>query len=196
WTLTIAWTALSLALAPLVLLAWAITGRSGLQGLPWVLAITVRGLAAVESSIAWLLLTNESAARRARTEALSRSRESAVQAEADTLRRVERDIHDGPQQRLVRLTMDLESAQRRIDEDPATALPLLEGAVFQTKEALAELRALSRGIAPPILNDRGLPAALAAAAARCPIPTTLDIELTDDERLSPTVENAALFRAP
>lgn len=193
WTLTIAWTALSLALAPLVLLAWAITGRSGLQGLPWVLAITVRGLAAVESSIAWLLLTNESAALRARTEALSRSRESAVQAEADTLRRVERDIHDGPQQRLVRLTMDLESAQRRIDEDPATALPLLEGAVLQTKEALAELRALSRGIAPPILNDRGLPAALAAAAARCPIPTTLDIELTDDERLSPSVENAAYF---
>ncbi|WP_240723412.1 sensor histidine kinase, partial [Haloactinopolyspora alba] len=115
-------------------------------------------------------------------------------AEADTLRRVERDIHDGPQQRLVRLTMDLESAQRRFDNhDHNTALPLLEGAVNQTKEALAELRAVSRGIAPPILTDRGLPAALAAATARNPIPTTLDTTLHDNERLPSSIENAAYF---
>jgi signal transduction histidine kinase len=162
-----------------------------LLSLPYV----VRGLALVESSLAWAMLTNENTALRARAEQLSRSRQAVVQAEADTLRRVERDIHDGPQQRLVRLTMDLQSAQRRLGDDPAAAGSLVEGALVQTQEALAELRALSRGIAPPILTDRGLAAALAAAAARCPIPTTLDIELAAGERLPSAVENAAYFVA-
>lgn len=157
------------------------------------LPYVVRAMAVTESSLAWAMLTNENAALRARAEQLSRSRQSVVQAEADTLRRVERDIHDGPQQRLVRLTMDLQSAQRRLDNDPDAARPLLEGALKQTEEALTELRALSRGIAPPILTDRGLQAALAAAAARNPVPTVLDVRLADGERLPTAVENAAYF---
>lgn len=193
WSLTIAATALSIALTPLILISWAIMGGGGLRGLPYALALALRGLATLESALAWAMLTNEKAALRARAEALDHSRQSAVQAEADMLRRVERDIHDGPQQRLVRLTMDLESAQRRFNDDPTTALPLVEGAVTQTKEALAELRAVSRGIAPPILTDRGLPAALAAATARCPIPTTLDTNLDTNERLPSSIENAAYF---
>lgn len=157
------------------------------------LPYVARGLAIVESSLAWGMLTNEKAALRARADELSRSRQSVVQAEADTLRRVERDIHDGPQQRLVRLTMDLQSAQRRFDDDPDAARPLVEGALKQTEEALADLRSLSRGIAPPILADRGLQAALAAAAARNPVPTVLDVQLDDGERLPNSVENAAYF---
>ncbi|PSL06078.1 signal transduction histidine kinase [Haloactinopolyspora alba] len=194
WSLTIVWLALSIALTPLTLLAWAVSGGGGFRGLPRVFAYVLRGLVTLESMLVWGMLTDENAELRARAEALTHSRASAVQAEADTLRRVERDIHDGPQQRLVRLTMDLESAQRRFDNhDHNTALPLLEGAVNQTKEALAELRAVSRGIAPPILTDRGLPAALAAATARNPIPTTLDTTLHDNERLPSSIENAAYF---
>jgi signal transduction histidine kinase len=160
-----------------------------LATLPYVL----RAMAVIESSLAWSMLTNESAALRARAAELGRSREAVVQAEADTLRRVERDIHDGPQQRLVRLTMDLQTAKRRMSDDPDAAAPLIEGALDQTQEALDELRALSRGIAPPILTDRGLHAALAAAAARCPVPVKLDVQLEPSERLAPAVENAAYF---
>ncbi|MBB5790553.1 sensor histidine kinase [Jiangella mangrovi] len=193
WSVTIIWLGFAIGLSPLILLSWAIAGGGGFRGLPLAMAHILRGVAALESSLAWGLLTNETAALRARTEELSRSRQSVVAAEAEMLRRVERDIHDGPQQRLVRLTMDLESAQRRFDDDPQAARPLVEEAVLQTKEALAELRAVSRGIAPPILTDRGLPAALAAATARCPVPTTLDVDLLDGERLPAAVENAAYF---
>ncbi|MGH3942104.1 MAG: sensor histidine kinase, partial [Pseudonocardiaceae bacterium] len=125
--------------------------------LPWV----VRGLVAVHVGLARGLLTNQTAALRARTEQLAAGRRAAVQAEAQTLRRLERDIHDGPQQRLVRLNMDLETAVRRLDDDPDRARPLLDEAIEQSREALSELRALSRGIAPPVLADRGLGAALA-----------------------------------
>ncbi|HSI92938.1 MAG TPA: sensor domain-containing protein [Jiangellaceae bacterium] len=156
----------------------------------------LRWTAALDATLAVLLLSNpkaaENAALRAQAEQLRRSRAAAAEAEATTLRRVERDIHDGPQQRLVRLTMDLEAAQRRMDDDPDAARPLVAEALSQTQDALAELRALSRGIAPPILADRGLHAALAAAAARCPVPVQLDVALGAD-RPSPTAENAAYF---
>ncbi|TDE01829.1 sensor histidine kinase [Jiangella asiatica] len=190
WSATIVWLGFTIGMTPLIVLAWVIAGGGGFRGLPLLLAHVLRGLATLEASLARGLLTNETATLRARAEELSRSREAVVQAEADTLRRVERDIHDGPQQRLVRLTMDLESAQRRFDDDPEAARPLLEGAVTQTKEALEELRAVSRGIAPPILTDRGLAAALAAAGARCPVPTTLDVVA---DRLPASIENAAYF---
>ena len=119
-----------------------------------------------------------------------------VDAEAQGLRRLERDLHDGPQQRLVRLTMDLSTAERRLaDEDPDAAAPLVSYALTQAKEALDELRALSRGIAPPILADRGLGAALAAAVARSPIDVELDVSLPspDVRRLPAGVENTAYF---
>ncbi|GAA0624312.1 sensor histidine kinase [Kutzneria viridogrisea] len=152
-----------------------------------------RGLAGVHAAFARVLLTNEKAALRARAEHLSASRTAAVQAEAQTLRRVERDIHDGPQQRLVRLTMDLESVRRRLDDNPDAARGLVDEALTQSREALSELRAVSRGIAPPILADRGLGPALAAAAARCPVDTTVECELPEGRRLPEAVENAAYF---
>ncbi len=151
----------------------------------------LRGLAVLQTGLARGLLTNETAALRARTTQLAEGRRAAAAAEAQTLRRVERDIHDGPQQCLVRLTMDLEAAQRRLDDGPDRARPLVAEALEQSREALAELRALSRGIAPPILVDRGLGAALAAAAARCPVPVSLDVDL--DGRLPDVVEQTAYF---
>ncbi|BBG01271.1 MULTISPECIES: sensor histidine kinase [Pseudonocardia] len=157
------------------------------------LPTVVRWLTDVRALLARGLLTNQTAALRARALALASGRRAAVAAEAQTLRRLERDIHDGPQQRLVRLGMDLESAVRRLDDDPERARPLLHEALEQTHEALSELRALSRGIAPPILADRGLGPALAAAAGRCPVPVDLDVGLDAGARLPALVENTAYF---
>ena len=97
---------------------------------------------------------------------LNESRGAAQSAEGHSLRRLERDIHDGPQQRLVRLQMDIAAAERQLDTDPEKARALLAEAMQQSRDALEELRALSRGFAPPILLDRGLVAALGSAAAR------------------------------
>jgi signal transduction histidine kinase len=217
WSLTVTWASAALMIA-YPLWAWALPHEEGeVQGLaelvlgwesftadvvvntvlsiPFLLTLpyVLRGLAVVESAVAWSLLTNQNAALRARAEELSRSRQAVVRAEAETLRRVERDLHDGPQQRLVRLTMDLRSAQRRLSDDPAAAAPLIEEALAQSEDALAELRALSRGIAPPILTDRGLVAAVAAAGGRSPIPVRLDVRIDDGTRLPAPVENAAYF---
>jgi signal transduction histidine kinase len=85
------------------------------------------------------------------------------------------------------------AAARRLDDDPDRARPLIDEALEQSRAALSELRALSRGIAPPILADRGLGAALAAAAARCPVQVSLDVALREDERLTAAVENTAYF---
>ncbi|HRN30413.1 MAG TPA: sensor domain-containing protein, partial [Terrimesophilobacter sp.] len=104
---------------------------------------------------------------------LSASRGAAVAAEGHSLRRLERDIHDGPQQRLVRLQMELASAERELERDPDAARERLAEASAQSKAALDELRALSRGFAPPILLDRGLVAALKSLAVRNPVPVTV-----------------------
>jgi signal transduction histidine kinase len=185
-------------------LFWLITGIQGRLGeivLNTVLGaimvatspLVIRGLVATRAGLARGLLTNQTAALRARAAQLESSRRAAVQAEAQTLRRLERDIHDGPQQRLVRLNMDLETVARRLDDDPEKARPLVTEALEQSREALGELRALSRGIAPPILADRGLGPALAAAAARSPVQVSLDVALPEGRRLAPAVENTAYF---
>ena len=116
---------------------------------------------------------------------------AAVSAEATALRRLERDIHDGPQQRLVRLAMDLGRAEQQFATDPEAARATVAEALSQTRETLDELRALSRGIAPPILVDRGLQAALTALAGRCTIPVDLDAPQLD--RLEPALESTAYF---
>jgi len=154
----------------------------------------VRGMALLNAGLAQGLLTRHRvSALQERVEELTESREAARSAEASALRRLERDIHDGPQQRLVRLTMDLSLAQRRMRTDPERAEPLLAEAIQQTRDTLDELRALSRGIAPPILADRGLAAALAAVTGRCTIPTELSVSLPDGGRLPESVENTAYF---
>ena len=117
---------------------------------------------------------------------------AAVTAEATALRRLERDIHDGPQQRLVRLAMELGRAQHHLDSRPEAVREALADAIVQAQEALDELRALSRGIAPPILVDRGLREALTALAARSTVPVDLDAGRLN-RRLDAAVETAAYF---
>lgn len=154
----------------------------------------VRGLAAANAGVARMMLTRERVtALQERIEELTGSRDAAVSAEASALRKLERDIHDGPQQRLTRLAMDLSMTQRRMRTDPEAAQPLLDEAVSQTRETLDELRALSRGIAPPILVDRGLPDALAAVAGRCTVPVDLDVAVSGQRRLSAAVEATVYF---
>ena len=110
---------------------------------------------------------------RADIERLTRSREAGRRAESAALRRLERDLHDGPQQRLVRLNMDLARARRQAGSDPVRAQEILDEAMAQTRDTLAELRQLSRGIAPPVLVDRGLVAAVQEAAARSVVPVSV-----------------------
>jgi len=126
---------------------------------------------------------------------LAASRGAAISAEGHALRRLERDIHDGPQQRLVRLQMDLAAAERNLDSDPARTRVLITEAMSQSKEALEELRSLSRGFAPPILLDRGLVAALDSSAVRSAIPTRIVSSLPDDTVLPLEVERNAYFVA-
>ncbi len=123
---------------------------------------------------------------------LQEQKQAAVSAEATALRRLERDIHDGPQQRLVRLAMDLGRARQQLDTDPQAARATIEEALGQTRETLDELRALSRGIAPPILTDRGLSSALAALGARSPVPVDLALD-PELGRLDPGVESTTYF---
>ncbi|MBO3743737.1 sensor histidine kinase [Actinoplanes flavus] len=157
----------------------------------------VRGAALMEAHFARGLLIGAGELRRqvaAAEEArdvAQRQKAAAVSAEAVALRKLERDIHDGPQQRLVRLAMDLGRAEQQFTDDPERARAIVAEALAQTRETLDELRALSRGIAPPILVDRGLRAALTALAGRCTVPVDLDAPPID--RLDPAVESTAYF---
>ncbi|TCK63406.1 sensor histidine kinase [Curtobacterium sp. PhB136] len=128
-----------------------------------------------------------------RVAGLQASRAGAVTAEGQALRQIERDLHDGPQQRLVRLRMDLSAAERAFEKDPAAAKQLIGEASEHAKDALDELRALSRGFAPPILLDRGLVAALEALVARTPIPVGLEIRLPDGLELATEIQRNVYF---
>jgi signal transduction histidine kinase len=150
----------------------------------------LRGLVRLHGAVAYALLVDETPALRQQVSELTQSRKAAGEAEVHTLRRLERDLHDGPQQRLVRLGMDLSAAQRRLDDDPVQARALLSEALQESQDTLAEIRTLSRGIAPPILAERGLHAAITALAARGTIPTSVEV---DDVQLSDAAQNAAYF---
>jgi signal transduction histidine kinase len=144
-------------------------------------------------------LLSDASALRGRIAGLERERDTAraqaaaaVTAEATALRRLERDLHDGPQQRLVRLAMELGRAQHHFDRRPDAARQALADAIVQTQQTLEELRSLSRGIAPPILVDRGLREALADLATRSTVPVELDAGPVV-RRLDAAVETAAYF---
>ncbi|MCW2879195.1 MAG: histidine kinase [Sphaerisporangium sp.] len=152
----------------------------------------VRGGALLQAGLGRALLTGV-AELHERIDDLTEGRAAAVSAEASALRRLERDIHDGPQQRLVYLAMELSRAQRQLQKDPQAAHATLSEAITATRETLDELRALSRGIAPPILSDRGLAPAIAALAGRCTIPVELDVQTA--ERYTAVVENSIYYVA-
>lgn len=159
------------------------------------LPAVMRLCALAQAGFSRILLTGVAEMRETIT-VLTDQKAAAVSAEAVALRKLERDMHDGPQQRLVRLAMDLGRAQQQLDSDPEALRGTLAEAVDQTRETLDELRALSRGIAPPVLADRGLPSALAALAGRCTVPVELVVDADlgmPHGRLDAAVENTAYF---
>jgi signal transduction histidine kinase len=127
----------------------------------------------------------------ARVTELEISRERVVDAAEAERRRIERDLHDGAQQRLVALAMELGRAKARFADDPDAARVLVDQAHAQAKEALTELRNLVRGVHPPVLTERGLDAALSGLAALCPIP--VDVHVDVPVRPKSAVEAVAYF---
>ena len=160
------------------------------------LPFITRGLTLLHHTIARGLLSRwRSDDLRREVAALDASRGAAVQAEDQSVRRLERDIHDGPQQRLVRLQMDLATAERRLDTDPDAARTLIGEARQQAQASLEELRALSRGFAPPILGDRGLMSAIQSLATVSTIPVTVTSSLEPGLRLPAEIERNGYFIA-
>ncbi|MFF5425833.1 MULTISPECIES: sensor histidine kinase [unclassified Streptomyces] len=138
---------------------------------PWVL----RGLVAVDKLLVAGLLGPSRPASRV-TE-LESDRGVLVDTAAADLRRIERDLHDGPQARLASLAMDLGLAKETLARDPRAAAVLVDEAHGEVKLALRELRDLARGIHPAVLTDRGLDAALSSVASRCAVPVSVDVDL-------------------
>jgi signal transduction histidine kinase len=150
--------------------------------------LAARPLATGIAALARALLGPDPEERVAR---LEHSRASAVDATDSTLRRIERDLHDGAQHRLVAIALDLGRAREKMADDPAGAEPLIAQAHEEAKRAMAELRDLVRGIHPSILTDRGLDAAVSALAGRSPVPVSVAVEL--DGRPPAAAETAAYY---
>jgi signal transduction histidine kinase len=126
-----------------------------------------------------------------RVRVLTETRRDAVDTSAAELRRIERDLHDGAQARLVAMGMDLGTVEMLMEKDPEQAKQLLAQARRSSADALAELRDLVRGIHPPVLAERGLGDAVRALALRLPVPTEVTVDL--DGRADAPVESAAYF---
>lgn len=212
WTITIAWWSIAIAGTTWPAYGWIFHGRGDNQDLADLVGLHSFGVAAIANVTVGLLflatlplvmigmargqgLVSSALLNRAQQEAkiaeLTQSRDAARVAESAQLSRLERDIHDGPQQRLVRLKMDLARMERQVGDDSHAILGL-RAAIASTQETLDELRALSKGIAPPVLSDRGLVAAVREAAGRATIPVTVEADL-GEAILPPHLEQAAYF---
>ncbi|MFD0520708.1 sensor histidine kinase [Paractinoplanes durhamensis] len=178
---------------------WPIeTVSEGMLSLPQGALFLAFGLAAApylrryDALFARLLLAPTTNARlRARVAQLSYSRADTVDAQAAELRRIERDLHDGAQARLVSLGMTIGLAEELVERDPQAARKLLAEAREVSTTALVELRHLVRGIHPPVLAERGLDGAVRALALNLRLPTAVESEVTG--RLDTPVESAAYF---
>jgi signal transduction histidine kinase len=151
---------------------------------PWV----VRGLATGNRYLVRGMLGRDMTAR---VQELTASRSAAVDLAAEDRRRIERDLHDGVQQRLVSLAMDLGRAKEKLDTDPGRAKELVDDAHEEAKRAITEVRDLARGIHPAVLTDRGLDAALSALAARSAVPVEVSVDIA--KRPPASTEAAAYF---
>jgi signal transduction histidine kinase len=164
------------------------TGVALLLGAPPLTRVVAAGDAVVAR---WLLGPGRRSGMAARIGELETSRARVVDAAETERRRIERDLHDGAQQRLVSLAMELGRARAKFGSDPEAAEAIVRQAHEQAKEALTELRNLVRGVHPPVLSDRGLDAALSGLAALSPVPVTVRVDLA--ERPPPAVEAIAYF---
>jgi signal transduction histidine kinase len=138
-----------------------------------------------------LLTTEPNLELEGRVQRLTETRDHALHNAASELRRIERDLHDGAQARLVALGMNLRAVERMLPDSPDAALALVAEARETSVRALTDLRNLIRGICPPVLADRGLGHAVRALALDTPLPVVLDIDLPG--RLSAAVESACYF---
>jgi len=161
---------------------WAVTGHGYFWPI-WV-ALGLAAAAGVHAAVVY-------GRREHRIERLEESRSAAVDVQESELRRIERDLHDGAQARLVALGMSIGMAEEKLDSDPEAARALLAEARSDARNALEELRDLARGIHPPILTDRGLEAAVTALSGKSPVPVSLAVDVAD--RPPPPVETAAYF---
>ncbi len=155
---------------------------------PWV----ATGLARLDEAAARALLgPSRSDELALKVESLARSRAEIVAATDAERRRIERDLHDGAQQRLVSLAMNLGMARAGLTDASDPARQAIESAHDEATLALAELREFVRGLHPAVLNDRGLDAALSGIVARAPLPVTLRVDV--ETRCSPSIEAVAYF---
>jgi len=182
---------------PLWVLGLPIDGvRCGLAGRRAVVLPLIVRLADLDASWSTALLRPPPRAWLAgRVAELSQTRAGAVAAHGAELRRIERDLHDGTQARLVALAMRIGLAKRALARDPAAARTLLDEAQQLTEDALAELRHIVRGIHPPILTDRGIVGAIRALAADSGLDVGIEVadEVPGAERAPAAVEAAAYF---
>ncbi|MEY9962562.1 signal transduction histidine kinase [Streptacidiphilus sp. MAP12-16] len=184
---------LALPLWPVGLLVDGV--RCGLLGREAAVLPLISRLADLDAAWSTALLKPSPKARLAeRVEELTATRAGAVAAHGAELRRIERDLHDGTQARLVSLSMRIGLAKRAYDRDPEAARKLLDDAQDQAEEALAELRHVVRAIHPPILTDRGLVGAVRALAASSGLDVTVRVDgLEDGPRAPAAIEAAAYF---
>ncbi|MDT0609863.1 sensor histidine kinase [Streptomyces lancefieldiae] len=155
-----------------------------------VLPFIARGLANADRAMVRGLLSPSDELER-RIAELETDRGVVVDTAAADLRRIERDLHDGAQARLVNLAMGLGLAKEKLLEDPDAAAAMVDEAHGEVKLALQELRDLARGIHPAVLTDRGLDAALSSVASRCTVPVKVAVDLA--ERPAAAIEGIAYF---
>ncbi|MEU4577048.1 histidine kinase [Nonomuraea sp. ATR24] len=153
--------------------------------------VLARGMAMLDLSVARALLGPSRDELGRRIETLTESRAGVIDAADAERRRIERDLHDGAQQRLVSLAMNLGLARATLTDLPEPAREAIEHAHEEAKQALKELRDFVRGLHPAVLNDQGLDAALSGVAARAPIPVRLRVDI--ERRATPTIEAVAFF---
>ncbi|MFD9126096.1 histidine kinase [Kitasatospora sp. NPDC059571] len=200
---------IGLAMASVLVWVWALPAHHPLHSGPgWTTVlgwVTVGGLllllaaswaarrvaAAEEWAARSLLGPNRAELLAQRVESLAESRAGVVDAADAERRRIERDLHDGAQQRLVSLAMNLGLARRTLKNVPPEAMQVIVEAHEEAQAAIEELRDLVRGLHPVVLEDRGLDAALSGIAARSPVPVHLDVDLP--ARVPPAVEAVAYF---
>ncbi|MFH8881401.1 sensor histidine kinase [Streptomyces californicus] len=155
-----------------------------------VLPFIARGLATVDRAMVRGLLSPSDELER-RIAELESDRGVVVDTAAADLRRIERDLHDGAQARLVALAMDLGLAKEKLTDDPEAAARMVDEAHSEIKATLKELRDLARGIHPAVLTDRGLDAALSSISSRCTVPVQVSVGLR--ERPAEAIEGIAYF---
>jgi signal transduction histidine kinase len=183
---------ISLVVTGITVAVWALAGFGTFWPIWTILALIVLFVVVLLARLVWRELYGGERERELteRVETLTETRRGALDVQAAELRRIERDLHDGAQARLVALSMQLGRAEEGLADRPEIAA-LVRQARSEATAANAELRDLARGIAPPVLADRGLAAAVEALGTRAPIPVTVDAQLS--RRSAPVVESAAYF---